>query len=212
LRACGFEFSGFDLATNQAGTIENSQFYWIPFLAGLIGLAVGIALLRTTAGNARALGLIEIGAGLFGMLPLLNIWSNYSRIDPGYRGLVQFRPGAFLTFLGLLGLCGAGAWAMSRSAAKTAPTTSVGPGPGTPIALPTQRCLNCGAELPAGSRFCGKCGAQLQPPAPAIAPAISTTVTCPECKTDNPQRNKFCNRCGASLAGVVLSDERLSRL
>ena len=49
-------------------------------------------------------------------------------------------------------------------------------------------CKACGAENPAGSRFCGSCGASL-----ALA------EPCPSCGADNPAGQRFCNSCGANL-------------
>jgi hypothetical protein len=208
LRACGFEFSGFDLATNSTGSVENSQLYWIPLLAGLVGLVVGIALLRAMAENARSLGIVALGASLLGILCLIALFAQiYSQVEPEYRAFYQVLPGAVLTLMGLLGLCGAGLWAITSSTARTASTTSIGPTPGTvgpsPPLPPTRRCSECGAEVPETSRFCGKCGAEFQVPVPVVASEAPVTVTCPECKTTNPQRNKFCSRCGASLAGAM---------
>src|SRR5262249_27175354 len=50
------------------------------------------------------------------------------------------------------------------------------------------RCSKCGAENPAGKRFCADCGAQLG-------------NRCPKCGSENPAAKKFCGDCGAALAG-----------
>ena len=49
------------------------------------------------------------------------------------------------------------------------------------------KCAQCGAESPAGMKFCGQCG----------APLVST---CPSCGADNPPEHKFCGHCGSPLA------------
>src|SRR5215472_11498548 len=48
------------------------------------------------------------------------------------------------------------------------------------------RCAQCGADSPAGMKFCGQCGA-------ALASA------CPSCGAANPPEHKFCGQCGRPL-------------
>jgi class 3 adenylate cyclase/tetratricopeptide (TPR) repeat protein len=50
-------------------------------------------------------------------------------------------------------------------------------------------CPNCGAENPAGQRFCGSCGTAL-------------AQTCAGCGAANPPGQRFCGNCGAALAAV----------
>lgn len=50
-------------------------------------------------------------------------------------------------------------------------------------------CGTCGAENPAGKRFCGDCGAGLE-------------STCAACGAANPPGKRFCGDCGAALADV----------
>ena len=50
-------------------------------------------------------------------------------------------------------------------------------------------CPKCGAQNPAGMKFCGNCGAPLRP----------TEKTCPKCGAKNPPGMKFCGNCGAKL-------------
>ena len=52
----------------------------------------------------------------------------------------------------------------------------------------TITCPNCGAQIPAGSKFCNQCGAK-----------IGGGVTCPQCGTQAPPGSKFCPNCGAKL-------------
>jgi class 3 adenylate cyclase len=47
-------------------------------------------------------------------------------------------------------------------------------------------CPNCGAENPAGQRFCGSCGTAL-------------AQTCGSCGTANPPGQRFCGNCGTAL-------------
>src|SRR5437762_5080612 len=50
------------------------------------------------------------------------------------------------------------------------------------------RCSRCHAENPAGTKFCGHCGAPLG-------------AACPSCGAGNPPGHRFCGQCGASLDG-----------
>src|SRR5579859_2071275 len=47
-------------------------------------------------------------------------------------------------------------------------------------------CPACGADVPAGQRFCGQCGTALARP-------------CPACGAENPPENRFCGSCGTPL-------------
>ena len=47
------------------------------------------------------------------------------------------------------------------------------------------KCPSCGADLPAGSKFCTNCGGK-----------IGGGITCPKCKADIPAGSKFCPGCG----------------
>jgi len=51
-------------------------------------------------------------------------------------------------------------------------------------------CSTCGAENPAGQKFCGECGSAL-------------AAGCPSCGATNPPGHKFCGECGAPLAAAA---------
>ncbi len=53
-------------------------------------------------------------------------------------------------------------------------------------------CGTCGAENPAGKRFCGDCGSALG-------------AGCPSCGAENPPEKKFCGDCGAALGEATAS-------
>ena len=57
---------------------------------------------------------------------------------------------------------------------------------GLAASITTMKCARCGAESPAGMKFCGQCGARL-------------VSTCPSCGADNPPDHKFCGHCGSPL-------------
>jgi len=46
------------------------------------------------------------------------------------------------------------------------------------------KCSKCGAEMPAGFQFCGRCG------------STAFTYLCPICKTPNPKSVNYCVKCG----------------
>lgn len=52
-------------------------------------------------------------------------------------------------------------------------------------------CSSCGEEVPAGSKFCLKCGAKIEEPK-------KDSITCPKCGATVPN-GKFCLECGARL-------------
>jgi double zinc ribbon protein len=55
------------------------------------------------------------------------------------------------------------------------------------------RCAKCGAENPAGKRFCGDCGAAL-------------ANRCARCGAENPPEKKFCGDCGSALGQPVVGE------
>lgn len=81
-------------------------------------------------------------------------------------------------------------------------------------------CPNCGFKNPTNVKFCGSCGASLEPPAKTVCPNCKaevpanmkfcgncgTTITkpaeinCPKCKTKNAAGTKFCGNCGEKLS------------
>lgn len=52
------------------------------------------------------------------------------------------------------------------------------------------KCPNCGAEMPETMKFCGNCGKLL----------VQQSVTCPKCGTKNAPGMKFCGNCGEKLS------------
>src|SRR3569623_3268947 len=53
-----------------------------------------------------------------------------------------------------------------------------------------QTCASCGADQPAGAKFCNECGAPL-------------AIACPVCAAPVPPGAKFCNECGADLRAAA---------
>lgn len=55
-------------------------------------------------------------------------------------------------------------------------------------AQPMARCPECKKDIPADSKFCPECGANL-----------AATIKCPKCKKELPASSKFCPDCGTKI-------------
>src|SRR6266403_1216001 len=61
------------------------------------------------------------------------------------------------------------------------------------------RCTRCGIDQPAGTKFCGRCGASLGGSAIAWSAPRPVEVLCPGCNSTYPSGTRFCGRCGRTL-------------
>ena len=61
-------------------------------------------------------------------------------------------------------------------------------------------CSGCGANLPPGTRFCGRCGSTIAP-AMASGPGVNrpAQVICRQCSSSYPPGTRFCGRCGVVI-------------
>lgn len=59
----------------------------------------------------------------------------------------------------------------------------------------TVPCPSCNTAVPAGTKFCGNCGASTAP----------KTQPCPGCQHPNPATSKFCGNCGASTKPATVT-------
>jgi serine/threonine-protein kinase len=66
-------------------------------------------------------------------------------------------------------------------------------------ALNKIRCTRCATEQPAGTKFCGRCGASLGGSQIAWSSPRPVEVVCPGCRASYPPGTKFCGRCGRTL-------------
>jgi len=84
---------------------------------------------------------------------------------------------------------------------RIAPQSLGGPqsGPGSGPASTKIRCSRCGIDQPAGTKFCGRCGASLGGAEIAWTAPRPVEVLCPGCRTNYPAGTKFCGRCGRTL-------------
>lgn len=66
-------------------------------------------------------------------------------------------------------------------------------------------CKQCGADVPRGEKFCGKCGNPMQTTeviseaAEVISEAAAASTQCPDCGTEIPDGSSFCSNCGKSI-------------
>lgn len=56
------------------------------------------------------------------------------------------------------------------------------------------KCASCDAELPAGTKFCGTCGAKVE----EAVEVVVESKSCPNCGAEVGEA-KFCNSCGTSI-------------
>ncbi|MCX5803451.1 MAG: zinc ribbon domain-containing protein [Proteobacteria bacterium] len=62
-----------------------------------------------------------------------------------------------------------------------------------------QSVCTCGAEIPEGIKFCGKCGKKIDESENKIEGTEVTGKTCPHCGSQMAQDAKFCGKCGTEL-------------
>jgi len=74
------------------------------------------------------------------------------------------------------------AGSMTEAMKQQGATTSGGAG-----AAPTDKCVKCGAAMPAGSKFCSECGASQAP------------AKCANCQHELKPGAKFCDECGTKV-------------
>ncbi|HMG75618.1 MAG TPA: protein kinase [Pyrinomonadaceae bacterium] len=93
---------------------------------------------------------------------------------------------------------------VSESAVHHIPPTPSGPSSAPSLNQPGVgasriRCTRCGMEQPAGTKFCGRCGASLGGSAIAWTAPRPVEVLCSGCNSTYPPGTKFCGRCGRTL-------------
>ena len=74
------------------------------------------------------------------------------------------------------------------------------------------KCSKCGAEIPAGSQFCGHCGNKIEPEVDRSG-STAFAYLCPICKTPNPKTVKYCVNCGhwlldSNFEAIPLSEQQ----
>jgi double zinc ribbon protein len=65
-------------------------------------------------------------------------------------------------------------------------------------------CASCGSQEPAGSAFCGNCGAPLAALETSTAAATLGVQTCANCGNEEPEGSEFCGNCGAAFSATAV--------
>lgn len=65
-------------------------------------------------------------------------------------------------------------------------------------------CPQCGAEVPADTSFCGKCGCKVQMVDP---PVTEAAPKCPQCGNEINSNSQFCGKCGCKLSSTSNIDD-----
>jgi hypothetical protein len=74
VRACGQDLTGYDIATNSPGTIQDAWVYWLVPAVGLLCIALTWLVSTNTTGSRVGVAFARLAAGLIGFLPIVNIW------------------------------------------------------------------------------------------------------------------------------------------
>jgi predicted nucleic acid-binding Zn ribbon protein len=70
-------------------------------------------------------------------------------------------------------------------------------------------CRKCGKALPAGSKFCLKCGEAVSLPSDSDADSVVKPVAaCTKCKAPLPEGSEFCAQCGHAVHAVYTTDRK----
>lgn len=100
VKACNRELTGYDIATNSTGMVEDAEFYWLTLAAGAFCLLIFAVLRTDTARNRIVAAVLRLSAGLIGFLPLLNIWYNVEQKG----GMMEVLYGAWIVVSGYVGI------------------------------------------------------------------------------------------------------------
>ena len=95
-----------------------------------------------------------------------------------------------------------GAQSGVRGSRAGQPGLASGPGSSNfDVAHPSRvTCPGCSNSLPAGTKFCGRCGATVPSPTPSpTSIPRPTQITCRQCNSIYPPGTKFCGRCGVVI-------------
>lgn len=76
VRACNREMTGYDIATNRTGQVEDAWVYWLTLIAPIFCLALFAFVKNSNAASRIGAAVARLVAGIIGFFPLLNIWYN----------------------------------------------------------------------------------------------------------------------------------------
>jgi hypothetical protein len=76
VRACDTDLTGYDLATDETGRVEDPDMYWAVPIAGLACMALLFVARTNTAGRRIRAAFVRLVVGVIGFIPVVNIWVN----------------------------------------------------------------------------------------------------------------------------------------
>lgn len=100
VRSCNADLSGYDIATNRTGMVQDAWVYWATLLAGAFCVVLFFLVKTPTVSSRIGAAVARLIAGLVGFLPVLNIWYNVNQKG----GLMEILYGGWIMALGYLGV------------------------------------------------------------------------------------------------------------
>lgn len=100
VRSCNRELTGYDIATNSTGQIEDAWVYWLTLIAPLFCLMLFVLIKKSNAASRIGVAVARLVAGIIGFFPLLNIWYNAQQKG----GTMEILYGGWLTVAGYAGI------------------------------------------------------------------------------------------------------------
>lgn len=100
VKACNQDLTGYEIATNSTGQVEDTSVYWLTLLVPIFCLTLFFFVKNTGSANRIGTAIARLVAGLIGFLPLLNIWYNVQQ----NRGNMEILYGGWLIVSGYVGI------------------------------------------------------------------------------------------------------------
>jgi len=100
VKACNRELTGYEIATNSTGQVEDAWVYWVTLIVPIFCLMLFFFTKNTSAKSRIGAAIARLVAGLIGFLPLLNIWYNVQQKG----GAMEILYGGWITVLGYAGI------------------------------------------------------------------------------------------------------------
>lgn len=100
VRACNSELTGYDIATNSTGQIEDAWVYWLTVIVPVFCLMLFFFVKNTSAASRIGTAIARLVAGLLGFLPLMNIWYNVQQKG----GAMEILYGGWIILVGYIGI------------------------------------------------------------------------------------------------------------
>lgn len=100
VRACNMELTGYDIATNSTGQVEDAWVYWLTLLAPLLCLVLFAFVKNTNLASRIGTAVVRLVTAIIGFFPLLNIWYNAQQKG----GTMEILYGGWMTVAGYAGI------------------------------------------------------------------------------------------------------------